>query len=1165
MAVFYWGGGSANAGTVGSWKTLDGGGTLTVASAVPGAADSAVVDVAGTLLGNFAAQTLDIAAAGVTLDATTTIGVEALIAGGAVSVGAGDAWTDTGALVVGQGLSGGLTISGGGAVNAQSIADIGLLGGATGTVEIDAGSTLATGGSADIGSGLGGRGAVTLTGAGALWTAAAALYAGHGTGSTGALDVANGASLHTLGNFGVAWAGAATATIESGGVIASNGTFNEVGGTLGGAGAMTVTGLGSQWALGGALFVGYDGIGTLDIAAGGAALSTAIEPNGTATILAGLSSGATGEIVVGAGAQLSSGQGSMALGVSGSGTLIVQGGTVAVSNAEYTDTEGALNVGSTLSATPSLHGSGAIAIDGAGSLLTADGPVRIGNYGSGTLSLSNGGTLTDTGVEPSNTPNINIGREFGAFGAATVASGALLDSGAATLVVGGAGTGTLLVQGGTVTASNSGYTGAVEAGIVLGWIVSGNSAQPGNGFVTVDGPGSVIRSDGPMWVGENGVGQLTIDNTGTVAMTAASLGTVGAVVVGDQAGATGALLVSGAQSLLDAGGGRLSIGNSGTGDATIDLGGTVYASATLYAGLGIEPAVRLGQNPGGAGTLTVDGAGSTLNADGALWVAQGGQGVLTVSNGAMVSAGGIDDGGSGLIVSEAGGSGTILLDGGTLAVLDDAQVQANGGIALSAGGVLSVAGTLSISSGGQLTGAGLVDATVLGLGAITASGGTLELTGPVGGGALPMTVQDGATLRLDAVDNGASVTFPSAGAATLDLQAAQTAGVIINTFATGNEVLAAYAVGAADTIVIAGGTTFVNLFDGGTQIGSVDFTGLPNVQFNPATGAITTVACFAEGTRIATPGGWTAVEDLRAGGRVRAGRGVQAVAWTGHRRVDCRRHPRPWDVQPVRVAAHAFGPGRPVRDLWLSPDHAVLAGGALIPIRYLVNGGSVARMDVERVTYWHVELPRHAVLRAEGLACESYLDTGNRSAFAGGGVVQAHPAFSRAVWAAQGCAPLALDGPRVAAARARLIARLPRLGHAVTADPGLRLFADGREVAPQWFGDTCTVALPDGAQRLTLASRTQRPADLDPASRDTRMLGVALLGLALDGAAAPLDGPGFGQGWLPPEAGLRWTAGAAEIGVRGASVAELRFGDWHRYLVPRDSVAMPSRKRLSGA
>ena len=38
------------------------------------------------------------------------------------------------------------------------------------------------------------------------------------------------------------------------------------------------------------------------------------------------------------------------------------------------------------------------------------------------------------------------------------------------------------------------------------------------------------------------------------------------------------------------------------------------------------------------------------------------------------------------------------------------------------------------------------------------------------------------------------------------------------------------------------------------------------------------------------------------------------------------------------------------------------------------------------IEYFHVELDRHDVLFAEGLAAESYLDTGNRGLFANGGL-----------------------------------------------------------------------------------------------------------------------------------------------------------------------------------
>ena len=130
--------------------------------------------------------------------------------------------------------------------------------------------------------------------------------------------------------------------------------------------------------------------------------------------------------------------------------------------------------------------------------------------------------------------------------------------------------------------------------------------------------------------------------------------------------------------------------------------------------------------------------------------------------------------------------------------------------------------------------------------------------------------------------------------------------------------------------------------------------------------------CFAEGTRIRTNAGDVAVEHLRAGDTVRlAAGGTAPVRWIGHRRIDCRRHPNPADVWPVRIRAGAFGGSRPQRDLVLSPDHAVFALGALVPARYLINGVTIVQDVVLFVHYFHVELPRHDVLLAENLPAES--------------------------------------------------------------------------------------------------------------------------------------------------------------------------------------------------
>jgi hypothetical protein len=104
----------------------------------------------------------------------------------------------------------------------------------------------------------------------------------------------------------------------------------------------------------------------------------------------------------------------------------------------------------------------------------------------------------------------------------------------------------------------------------------------------------------------------------------------------------------------------------------------------------------------------------------------------------------------------------------------------------------------------------------------------------------------------------------------------------------------------------------------------------------------------------------------------------------------------------------------------------VFIGDVLIPVKYLLNGTTITQVPVEEVTYYHVELPRHAVLLAELLPTESYLDTGDRSNFvSGNGPIALHPDFASRIWDAEGCAPLVVTGPALEAAR-RWVAAMAR-------------------------------------------------------------------------------------------------------------------------------------------
>ena len=192
------------------------------------------------------------------------------------------------------------------------------------------------------------------------------------------------------------------------------------------------------------------------------------------------------------------------------------------------------------------------------------------------------------------------------------------------------------------------------------------------------------------------------------------------------------------------------------------------------------------------------------------------------------------------------------------------------------------------------------------------------------------------------------------------------------------------------------------------------------------TGPFPTFAtCFAAGTRIACDASEVAVEDLRVGDRVRlADGGRSRIVWIGQRRIDCERHPDPDAVLPVRIAPGAFGESVPARPLFLSPEHAVFAGGVLIPVRLLMNGSSIRQVERTTVTYYHVELERHAIVLADGLPAESFLDAGNRSWFDNGPAPAANlPERSATAWECLACAPIVLTGARLRDVRRSLSAR----------------------------------------------------------------------------------------------------------------------------------------------
>ncbi len=187
-------------------------------------------------------------------------------------------------------------------------------------------------------------------------------------------------------------------------------------------------------------------------------------------------------------------------------------------------------------------------------------------------------------------------------------------------------------------------------------------------------------------------------------------------------------------------------------------------------------------------------------------------------------------------------------------------------------------------------------------------------------------------------------------------------------------------------------------------------------------GSAITVACYRAGTRIMTENGETTVESLSIGDRVLTADGShKPVKWLGRRAYSGRFAAGKAHLLPIRFAIGALGHGRPYRPLWVSPQHAMLIDGALVPAACLVNGVSIVQeTEVERIDYIHVELDRHDVIFAEGAASETYINDDNRLMFhnaADYGARYGDDALDRRY-----CATRVEDGPVLAAIQARLAA-----------------------------------------------------------------------------------------------------------------------------------------------
>lgn len=145
-----------------------------------------------------------------------------------------------------------------------------------------------------------------------------------------------------------------------------------------------------------------------------------------------------------------------------------------------------------------------------------------------------------------------------------------------------------------------------------------------------------------------------------------------------------------------------------------------------------------------------------------------------------------------------------------------------------------------------------------------------------------------------------------------------------------------------------------------------------------------TVVRFVKGTKIMTPAGEVAIENLRAGDLVQTWQGPSKPIT---RIIETKATPASLlanaKLAPILIDADAFGPGNPTRELRLSRQHRVLVRSkiaqrmfdeseVLVPaIRLLALDGVRKDTAARSPTYYHLVLDQHELVIADGCPTES--------------------------------------------------------------------------------------------------------------------------------------------------------------------------------------------------
>jgi hypothetical protein len=153
-----------------------------------------------------------------------------------------------------------------------------------------------------------------------------------------------------------------------------------------------------------------------------------------------------------------------------------------------------------------------------------------------------------------------------------------------------------------------------------------------------------------------------------------------------------------------------------------------------------------------------------------------------------------------------------------------------------------------------------------------------------------------------------------------------------------------------------------------------------------------TTTCFLEGSKILTEFGYKAIEDLKVGDKIITKGEINNDDYID-KKSDYNSEPIIWlgsftpikknlNSYPICIKKNALGENLPFEDLFVSPLHRIILYGKMIPAENLVNGDTIFQDTSKKsIVYYHLELPSHYSIIANGILTETYKDFGKKDFF----------------------------------------------------------------------------------------------------------------------------------------------------------------------------------------